>query len=191
MKYDPPKHHRRSLRLKEYDYAQSGAYFVTLVAHNRQCIFGQFVNGDIALNEFGQIVSEEWTRSAAIRQEIELDAFIVMPNHIHGIVIITNRSVGATGRSPLLAGPPKHSLGPFIGGFKSAATKRINEIRSTPGLPIWQRNYYEHIIRYEESLDRIREYVLTNPAGWEFDPENPAATVRPNRTLVKGVSLWN
>jgi REP-associated tyrosine transposase len=191
MKYDPAKHHRRSVRLKEYDYAQPGAYFVTLVAYNRQCIFGQFVNGDIALSEFGQIVSEEWNRSAAIREEIELDAFIVMPNHIHGIVIITNRSVGATGRSPLLAGPPKHSLGAFIAGLKSAATKRINEIRSTPGLPIWQRNYYEHIIRDEESLDRIREYVLTNPAGWETDPENPAATARPNRILVKGVSLWN
>jgi putative transposase len=191
MKYDPAKHHRRSVRLKEHDYAQPGPYFVTLVAHNRQCIFGRFVNGDIALNEFGQIVTDEWNRSASIRQEIELDAFVVMPTHIHGIVIITNGSVGATGRSPLLAGPPKRSLGAFIGGFKSVATKRINEIRSTPGLPIWQRNYYEHIIRDEESLDRIREYVLTNPAGWEFDPENPAATARPNRTLGKGASLWN
>jgi REP-associated tyrosine transposase len=123
-----------------------------------------------------QIVTGEWNQSAAIRQEIELDSFVVMPNHIHGIVIITNRSVGGDGGAPLRPGPPKRSLGAFVGGFKASATKRINETRKTPGLPIWQRNYFEHVIRDEESLNRIRQYIVENPARWEFDPENPAAT---------------
>jgi len=114
MQYNSEKHHRRSLRLKEYDYGQPGGYFVTLVAHNRQCIFAEFVNGDVALNEFGQIVTDEWNQSAVIRQEIQLDAFVVMPNHIHGIVIITNRGVGATGRSPLRPGPHKRSLSALL-----------------------------------------------------------------------------
>ena len=85
-------------------------------------------------------------------------------------------AVGATGRSPLRSGPPKRSLGAFAGGLKSAVVKRINDLRGTPGIPIWQRNYYEHVIRDEESLHRIRQYVVDNPARWAFDPENPGAT---------------
>ena len=173
MKYDPEIHHRRSVRLKNYDYAESGAYFVTVISQNRQCIFGEVVDGKIELNEFGHILAEEWERSNKIRQEIELDAFVVMPNHIHGIVTID--VVGATGRSPSPSGPPKRSLGAFVGGFKSAVTTRINQFRGTPGAAIWQRNYYEHVTRDEESLNRIRQYILDNPARWASDPENPTA----------------
>ena len=175
MIYAPQKHHRRSLRLEDYNYAHSGAYFITIVAQNRQCIFGEVVNGKIELNQFGHILAEEWEKSETIRQEIELDAFVVMPNHIHGIVIM-NSDVGATGRSPVRSGPTKRSVGALIAGFKSVITKRINQLRSTPGMPIWQRNYYEHVIRNEASLNRIRQYILNNPARWAFDPENPIAT---------------
>ena len=116
----------------------------------------------IELNEYGRILAEEWERSKDIRQEVELDAFVAMPNHIHGIVMVTI-DVGATGRSPFPSGPSKRSLGAFVGGFKSAVTTRINQLRGTPGVRIWQRNYYEHMIRDEESLNRIREYIADNP----------------------------
>jgi REP element-mobilizing transposase RayT len=175
MTYDPAKHHRRSIRLPAYDYAQAGAYFVTLVAHARECLFGQVVGGQTRLSMPGEVVAAQWLRSARIRGEIELDAFVVMPNHVHGIVVI--RDVGAHSRAPLPSPPhrPPRSLGSFVAGFKSAATKRINAIRSTLGLPVWQRNYYEHVIRDEDDLDRVRRYIAENALRWEEDPENPAA----------------
>jgi REP element-mobilizing transposase RayT len=188
LTYDPEKQHRRSIRLKGYDYAQAGAYFVTICTHNRECLFGEVMNGEMRRNDWGQIVADEWSRSTLIRKEIELDAFVVMPNHMHGIVVITNPivvitnpGVGATGRSPLPAeprphGPARHSLAALVAGFKSSVTVRINALRNIRGVPVWQRNYYEHIIRDEKSLDRIRQYVLDNPARWESDPENLLAT---------------
>jgi len=183
MTYEPQKHHRRSLRLENYNYADSGAYFVTIVAQNRQCIFGNVVDSKIELNEFGRILAEEWERSKDIREEIALDAFVAMPNHIHGVLIMTNHDVGATGRSPFPSGLSKRSLGAFVGGFKSAVTMRINQLRGTPGVPVWQRNYYEHVIRSEESLNRIREYIADNPIRWEFDAENPDAKT-PNKECL-------
>jgi len=165
---------RRSIRLREYDYRQPGAYFITVVAHGRAVLFGEIVGGETRLNEYGRIVEDEWQKSSIIRREIELDAFVVMPNHIHGIVNIIDADVGATGRSPLRSGPPARSLGAFIAGFKSAVTKRINEIRQTHGAPVWQRNYYEHIIRGDGELLRVREYILNNPLDWENDRENPS-----------------
>jgi Transposase and inactivated derivatives len=176
MKYDPEKHHRHSIRLKEYDYTQVGAYFVTICTWGRECLFGEIVDGEMRLNECGHIVTNEWARSCEIRQEIELDEWIIMPNHVHGIVIITN--VGAHGRAPLqhdntvLHRKPR-SLSSFIAGFKSSATKRINETRGLPGVPVWQRNYYEHVIRNEESLNEIRQYIAENPMRWAEDEENP------------------
>ncbi|MEW6568022.1 MAG: transposase [Chloroflexota bacterium] len=170
--------HRRSMRLKDYDYAQSGAYFVTICARQRECLFGEIAEGTMRLNNLGRIVEEEWLRSGFIRQEIELDEFVIMPNHLHGIVVITSVSpVGATGRSPLLhraaSGPAPRSLGSFIAGFKAAATARINATRRTPGGPVWQRNYYEHVIRDDADLLRIRQYILDNPTAWDMDEENP------------------
>ena len=106
MTYEPQKHHRRSLRLENYNYADSGAYFVTIVAQNRQCIFGNVVDSKIELNEFGRILAEEWERSKDIRQEIALDAFVAMPNHIHGVLIMTNHDVGATAGRPSRPGRP-------------------------------------------------------------------------------------
>ncbi len=181
MKGPTQKPGRRSIRLRAYDYAQSGAYLVTICAHQRRCLFGEIANGEMQLSPYGEIVREEWFRSAEIRREIELypEEFVVMPNHIHGIIWIveyggpndSQERVGATGRSP--RGPPPRSLASFIAGFKSAATRRINALRGTPGAPVWQRNYYEHIIRDELALHHIRDYIATNPARWATDRENP------------------
>ena len=173
MKYNSDKHNRHSIRLKNYDYSQAGAYFVSICVQNRECVFGNIVDGEMHLNKWGEIIAEEWMRSSEIRKEIKLDEFVVMPNHIHGIVMITESSVGATGRSPLPKGPARKSLGSFIAGLKSATRKRINEIRTNRGAPLWQRNYYEHVIRNEEELKQIREYITGNPIKWTEDDENP------------------
>ncbi|OGF57589.1 MAG: hypothetical protein A2Z21_06155 [Candidatus Fraserbacteria bacterium RBG_16_55_9] len=183
MMYDLQKHHRRSIRLKGYDYRQSGAYFVTLCTRERECLFGEVTDGEMALNEYGRLVHDEWLRSAEIRDEIQMDQFVVMPNHLHGIVIITRDPVGTTGlvgaigwvgahgRAPLRRVPK--SLGSLIAGFKPIVAKRINEQRCTPGLPIWQRNYYERIIRDENELSNVRCYIRENPARWEMDENHP------------------
>jgi putative transposase len=179
MTYSLHKHHRRSIRLRDYDYTKTGAYFVTLCTYERACLFGEVVGDGVMLSEVGAIVQEEWLRSAEIRREIELDAFVVMPNHLHGIVVI--EPVGAHGRAPLprkrapLQRKPK-SLGSFIAGFKSACTKRINEIRGMPRMPLWQRNYYEHVIRSEEALENVRLYIAHNPRLWQYDVNNPASS---------------
>jgi REP element-mobilizing transposase RayT len=130
------------------------------------------------LNDAGKIVADEWTKTAEIRQEIEMDEWVVMPNHLHGIVVITGDSVGAHGHASLqkrqgpgdraLCRSPK-SIGAMIAGFKSATTKRINEFRQTPGVKLWQRNYCEHVIRNEHDLAEIREYIHNNPLKWESD----------------------
>ena len=198
MKYNPHKHHRRSIRLKGYDYSAAGAYFITICAFQRQCLFGQVVNGEIQLNEFGQMVAEEWLHSKEIRQEIDFDAWVIMPNHLHGIVLIESIDpVGANGclpsefdgeganhhlpsSSPLRHDPHRlvppmrpRSLASFIAGFKSATTKRINTLRNAAGTPVWQRNYYDHIIRNERSLQHMRHYIKNNPLTWADDQLHP------------------
>ncbi|MBL1177186.1 transposase [Pantanalinema sp. GBBB05] len=194
MKYNPDKHHRQSIRLKGYDYSSPGAYFITICTHQRQCLFGEIVDGEMRLNALGQLVSDEWMRSCSIRREIDFDAWVIMPNHIHGLVWIhlsdvPQNLVGANGRLPLheashstnqdrLVPPMKpRSLSSFIAGFKSATTKRINLTRNAAGTPVWQRNYYDHIIRSEASLCRIRQYIQNNPLSWQQDqlhPSNPS-----------------
>jgi len=178
---------RGSTRIRGYDYSAPGAYFVTLCARGKECVFGEVVDGEARLNETGTIIEVEWFRSADIRQEIALDAFIVMPNHLHGIVIINPKRVGAHGSAPsqdsLSGGVGAHgraplqrrscSLGSFVAGFKASATKRINDVRGTPGRAVWQRNYYEHVIRGDDDLARIRTYITENPLRWELDEENP------------------
>ena len=178
MKYDPNKHHRKSIRLKGYDYSSPGAYFVTICTYNGECLFGEIRDSSMYLNDFGKVVENEWWKSSEIRKELDLDVFQTMPNHIHGIVMIQEERpdpnktvVGANGRSPLRMKPK--SLSSFIAGYKSICTKRINELRNTTGVPVWQRNYHEHIIRNEEELNRIREYIINNPLKWELDKENP------------------
>ena len=173
-RYNPNIHHRRSIRLEGYDYAQAGAYFVTICAHARECLFGEIDADAMMLSEFGEIVRDEWLKSCAIRSEIKLDAYIVMPNHFHGIVYIASTdSIRGDDRLVAPVGPKPKSLGAFMAGFKSAVTKRINEMRRTPGATVWQRNYYEHIIRNEADYNRIAEYINHNPQRWAQDSLNP------------------
>ena len=179
MPFDPFKHHRRSIRLKGFDYAQPGSYFVTIITRGRLSLFGEIIGGEMHLNALGEIAHGEWMKTALIRHEITLDEFIVMPNHFHAIVNIVdcgNGLVGATGRSPLRSGMPRgpanKSLASLIAGYKSVVTARINQLRGTPGAPVWQRNYHEHIIRDMDELFRIRKYIRDNPAKWEIDAEN-------------------
>ena len=167
------RHHRHSVRLQGYDYSQSGAYFVTICAYNRECLFGEIVGNDIRLNDYGVIAKDEWIKSSEIRKEIKLDEFVVMSNHIHGIVWINN-PVGANGRSPLhRTNMGSKTLSSFVAGYKSTVTKQINGLRRFPGVPVWQRNYYEHVIRGDTELNRIRQYIMENPLKWDTDSENP------------------
>ncbi len=176
MTPDHHRLHRGSLRLPGYDYAQPGAYFVTIVTADRRCLFGQIVEQEMRLSRLGRIVEEEWLRTPSIRAEIALGAFVVMPNHFHGIVVISSEApsgasdVGATGRSPLRPrGPAPRSL-----GFKSSVTKRINALRGSPCVSVWQRNYYEHVIRDQQDWERIHLYIDANPVLWSQDEENPS-----------------
>lgn len=165
---------RRSIRLSEFDYAQDGAYFITIVTDQRHLVFGDVVNGEMVLNPLGQSAQEEWQRSAELRPSLTLDSFVVMPNHVHGVLFLLGsvpEKVTLRHENAGLARRPR-SLGSFIGGFKGAVTSRINRLRGTADIAVWQRNYYEHVIRNDSDLARIREYVVNNPAKWEEDLEN-------------------
>jgi putative transposase len=193
--YDSNRHHRRSIRLPGWDYTQAGAYFVTLCTFQAECLFGQVVNGAIALNEYGQIVEEEWNNTGQLRPYVTLDTHVVMPNHFHAIIWIAEDDAGrgtpkasivTARRAPTMARraptqrqfgqPLARSLPTIIGAFKSAVTRRINQQRGTPGDQVWQRNYYEHIVRSERALDAIQRYIVDNPARWELDRYNAGAT---------------
>jgi REP element-mobilizing transposase RayT len=200
MSFNPDTHHRNSIRLKEYDYSQAGAYFVTICAWQRECLFGDIVDGGMVLNDVGRVVADEWERTPDIRPNVELDVYAVMPNHFHAIIIIhstvgahcmrpdvmrpecngTNHDgahVGALPQNRAHVGAPLRrqsgSIGSVVAGFKSATTKRINHHRTTPGCPVWQRNYYERVIRDERELACASEYIVNNPIKWELDKENP------------------
>jgi len=176
------KNHRRSIRLKGYDYTRAGAYFVTICTKDRACLFGDVADGVMRLNQMGHIVRQCWLAIPDHVPHVLLDEFVVMPNHVHGIlVMMPTHDVGATHASPLQnddtparpRGPQPRSVASIVGSFKSAAAKRINEHHGTPGAPIWQRNYYEHIIRDDESLNSIRNYIADNPLRWQIDAEHP------------------
>ncbi|MFA5056129.1 MAG: transposase [Dehalococcoidia bacterium] len=172
--YDPDIHHRRSRRLEGYDYSQAGAYFITVCTRNRECLFGDVIDGVMALSDVGRVVEEEWMKSADIRKEIELDAFVIMPNHIHGIIVIANDCRGVWLYAPTgTLRSPSRTIGALVRAFKSACTIRINDMRNSRGTPVWQRNYYEHVTRDEDDLNRIRQYVIDNPARWAEDENNP------------------
>ena len=178
MPYDPRKHHRRSIRLPGYDYAQPGAYFVTICTHRRACLFGRVVDGEMRLNDAGRIVQASWDDLPNHYPHVQLDAFVVMPNHVHGIIILTDDvvAIGAGLRpAPIRPAPitqpttKRHPLSEIVRAFKSFSSRRINQLRGTPGTRTWQRNYYEHIVRNEGDLHRIRAYIANNPAKWFND----------------------
>jgi len=169
---------RRSLRLQEYDYSQPGAYFITICTHNRECLFGEIVQGEMKINEMGDLVRATWQQIAKRYPHTSVDAFVVMPNHIHGIIFI---NVGAIHESPLQKSETtrrRHMLLPkIIGYFKMNSAKKTNILRATLGTPLWQRNYYEHVIRNETDLEEIREYSENNRAKWLEDKNHPANAV--------------
>ncbi len=177
MKYDPFKHHRHSIRLQGYDYSQAGAYFVTVCALNRECLFGEIVDEEMELSEFGRVVQSCWDDLPRHYANAELDEFVIMPNHVHGIIVL--RAGIDDDADPVRAGlrpaptTTRRSLFEIVRAFKSFSARRINELRDTQGTPVWQRNYFEHIIRNEDELNRIRKYIIENPSRWAADEENP------------------
>jgi len=262
MPYDPNRHHRRSIRLKGYDYSQAGAYFITICTQDRACLFGKVVNGEMRLNDAGRMVLAEWNMLPERFPHVVLDAFVVMPNHVHGIVVITNPATddtattaptivgtglvpvpdagtmgaapddgtmgavpdagtmgaapdtgattrvaptaativgtglvpapddGATTRvaptvgdivAPTVGDIVAPTVGDIVGAFKSRVTVEYIRGVKTSGWPpfrgrLWQRNYYEHIIRNERALNAIRQYIIENPRRWQMDRENEART---------------
>ena len=252
MTYEPQKHHRRSIRLTGYDYANSGAYFVTIVTQGRACLFGEIVSAETRLNDAGSVIERWWFELNNKFRTVETDDFVIMPNHFHGIVVIadvgadlcvgpnsegahigaplqgtprtttrmdtgvnpnahhahqgTHAGVPLQGTNPVRAvarrGAPESILSIVEGCAPVLAPQNATQRARLPAIvqwlktmttneylrgvktsgwarfqgQLWQRNYYEHIIRDEESLNRIRKYILNNPAQWAFDPENPAAT---------------
>ena len=188
MNFSPPN--RRSLRLREYDYGAMGAYFVTVCTKDRISLFGEIDHGSMILNEFGDIVTACWSDLPHHFSKLQLDCFTVMPNHIHGLIEITDKrpanSVGAQHAAPAPSAPVHHSprnvqpgsLGAIVRSYKAESSRRMNLLYGTQGATIWQRNYYEHVVRDESELQRVREYIVNNPARWAEDEENPNA-VRP------------
>jgi putative transposase len=173
---DPREPRRRSIRLKEYDYGQAGAYFVTICAGHRECLFGEVVEGKMHLSKAGIVVQSVWEKLPQRYPNTGIDVNMIMPNHFHGIITI---DVGAIHESPLrmptlTPSRRKMLLSKMVGYFKMNSAKRINEIRNTPGAPVWQRNYYEHVIRNEIDLEETREYIQNNPLKWLEDENHPA-----------------
>jgi putative transposase len=160
--------HRRSVRLQGFDYSRPGAYFVTVCTQNRAPLFGGIVRGTMHLNRLGQIAADEWARTRLARPHVTAEAFVVMPDHVHGIILIADDDVAAPRRGVQSgpAGPASGSVGAIVGQFKSLVTKRINAVRQTPGAGVWQRGYYEHVIGDEASMNRICRYIAENPARW-------------------------
>jgi putative transposase len=153
MPYDPERHHRRSTRLPGFDYTQPAAYFLTICTHDWACLFGAVRDGVMHLNEIGRVVDEEWRRSEAVRAEVVPDTYVVMPNHLHGIVLLRPPGAGPAVDRPVSdpdVGSPK-SLGSLAAGFKSSATKRANAVRGMPGAPVWQYKFYDRILRDERA----------------------------------------
>jgi REP element-mobilizing transposase RayT len=156
---------RRSIRLKTHNYQSPGPYFLTLCSFQRKCLFGSILSGTVHLNSTGLVIQEEWQRILEVRPEVVLDAFVIMPNHFHAIVILGQSAPSCLESTLVTARPPK-SLGSLVAGFKSACTVRVNIAANTPGRPLWQKNYYERVIRSEDELQRVRKYIGENPARW-------------------------
>jgi putative transposase len=178
---------RKSIRLKNYNYTQQGAYYITICASKRVCrggsrtsldihhnTFGHIKNGKMILNDIGKIIHDSWLWLADQYAYVGLDKFIIMPNHMHGVILLMDtmgmviKVKGASRGAPtsrMLHKP----LGQLIGAFKTVSTKKINAIRNTSGVRLWQRDFYEHVISDESDFSRIREYIINNPKNWEND----------------------
>src|SRR3990172_7499849 len=194
MRYDPTKHHRRSIRLPGYDYGQATAYFVTICTQNRECIFGDVIERQMVLNDPGKVVESVWRELPEHYPGVAVDACAVMPNHLHGIIILVGAGPsacphppgqpqgvdGGPGRPQGVAPTKALSLPDVVQRFKSLTTAKYRKgVRDSGWQPfagrLWQRNYYEHVIRDGDDLDRTRQYIAENPLRWQEDPENPSS----------------
>ncbi len=163
MKYDPDTHHRRSIRLDGYDYSQAGVYFITICSFRRACILGEIEAGQIKLGEIGTSIQRVWETLPNHYAHLSLDAFVIMPNHIHGLLVLdANPSVAK-----------RHDIPMIVGSFKSFSAREVRQIE--PSIQLWQRNYYEHIVREDDELDAIRNYIVSNPLQWDKDIDNPTS----------------
>lgn len=183
MTYNPQKHHRRSIRLKGYDYSQAGLYFVTICTQNRACLFGKIENGVMILNDAGKMIKTEWLTLPERFKNIALHEYIVMPNHFHAIleivgatlVVAQNGTVAQNEKGqPQGIAPTNKTIGEILGAFESIATVEYirgvkNNNWQTFDKKLWQRNYHEHIIRDEQSYLKISDYIINNPANWDND----------------------
>ena len=191
VKYNRYIHNRQSIRLREYDYSQPGAYFITVCTQHKECNLGELINGEIQFTVRGMIASVFWLEISHHFSNVELDQFILMPNHIHGIIFIKDKNIAEINTmggetQPTMGGetPPlregkkgknkgKNTLGQIVAYYKYRTTKIINQIDETPGQRIWQRNFYDRIIRTEKALHIMRQYIATNPQRWNKDLYNP------------------
>ena len=164
---------RRSIRLQDYDYAQNGAYFVTICTNQRLCVLGDIRDGVMRCSTVGQVVEAAWQDLPHHTPGLILDAWVVMPNHLHGIVILPGKSMSETLSQTIPRGPKPGSLGAVLGGFKSAVSRRVSASDLSLVRPLWQRNYYDRIIRDNRELGATQKYIETNPARWDDDPNHP------------------
>jgi putative transposase len=186
-----PLRQRKPLRLKAYDYNQQGAYFVTLCTQNRECLFGEVMDNVMVLNEAGRMVEAIWNDLSTHYPSITLDAFIIMPNHVHGVININTVDTDTINQNEPCEGdalvasrlydggtPQGRPLPVIMDRFKSTTTvEYIRRVKRHAWPPfdrkLWQRGYHDHIVRNEADLNRIREYIQNNPAQWVLDTENP------------------
>jgi REP element-mobilizing transposase RayT len=191
MIFNPEVYHRRSIRLYGFDYSSPGLYFVTICTQNRICLLGDFKKGILELNDAGISIKQIWKDLPQRFQHITLDEYVVMPNHIHGIIHIMegppfnaindylkNRGKMTDDMMPIIPGTTENSIGRILQGFKSITTHLyIQGVRDHDWEPfeghLWQRNFYDHIIRNKKELEDIREYIMNNPSNWEHDEDNP------------------
>jgi putative transposase len=160
---------RKPNRLRDYDYSQDGYYFITICTRGRKEFFGNIREGKLDLNRFGETVNQCWYDLPRHYPNCSLDSFVIMPNHVHGIIVIDNENVVGNGLKPF----PTHGLSEIIRGFKTFSSRKINEEIEIDNKFQWQKSFYDHIIRGERSLDLIREYIQNNPLKWDLDRENP------------------
>jgi REP element-mobilizing transposase RayT len=174
MSYDPEHHNRRSIRIPDFDYSAPGWFYITICTYQREPLFSLVENGLVNVTAFGHLTELCWQAIPSHFNGVDVDAFVVMPNHLHGIIVIDDHQ-GTACHAPTTEAfgrPVGASLATIIRPFKSAASKEINEVRETPGAPVWQRGFYERVIRSERELIRFRAYIEDNPSRWASDPEN-------------------
>ncbi len=189
MTYNPNIHNRMSHRLQGYDYSQCGAYFITICTYKKEHLFGEILDAEIKLNLIGQYAYQQWKQIPLRFENVDLGEFVIMPNHIHAIIVKNTRwDEGAENESadakrwPYFDpsclqehqptqpnGTISGSIGAIIQNYKSGTTRKIKSLPGKNNLKIWQANYYDHIIRDEKDYDRIKDYICNNPINWEKD----------------------